>query len=338
MVQAVTLSDVARAAGVSVATASRALNGSARTVRPALSDRVHAAARRLDYAPNGPAQAVARGSTSVVGLVVHDIADPYFSAIAAGVSRAADDAGLLVMLSSTTGRPDQEVHYLRALRAQRGRAAILAGSRRTDRSRDAALAAEIASYQQAGGRVVAISQAHLLVDTLVIDNRGGAADLARALLGRGYTSFGILAGPADLATARDRHDGFARSVVDAGHAPPVAVHGDFTRDGGYAAMTELLGRRADLECVFAVNDVMAMGAIAACRDRSVALPGDLALAGFDDIATLRDVSPSLTTVRLPLVDLGVEALRLITEPPAAEPRRHHRHGEVVLRASTPPRR
>ncbi|TWP33942.1 LacI family DNA-binding transcriptional regulator [Leekyejoonella antrihumi] len=334
----VTLSDVAREAGVSVATASRALNGSSRTVRPDLSARVAAAARRLDYAPNAQAQAMARGATTMVGLIVHDIADPYFSAIAAGVSRAADDAGLLVMLSNTLGRPEQELRYLKALRAQRGRAAILVGSQRTDRDHSAAVSSEVAAFEHAGGRVVAISQARLPVDTIVIENAAGAGALARKLAEMGHSRFGVLAGPSDLLTARDRHRGFQRGAVDAGCAPPIAVHGAFTRDGGHSAMAQLLDSGCQIDCVFAVNDVMAVGAIAACRDRGLQLPKDLAIAGFDDIATLRDITPSLTTVRLPLTELGKQAMELVTAPPGTAPKRSRVKGTVVIRDSTPAHR
>jgi LacI family transcriptional regulator len=161
-----TLSDVAAEAGVSLATASRVLHGT-RPVGTELVSRVAEAAARLQYAPNAQAQAMAKGTTTVVGLLVHDIADPYFSSIAAGVSREADEAGLLVMLSSSMGRSDQELRYLRALRAQRSRAVILVGSRRTDDPEGAALRAEIRAFENSGGRVVAISQARLPVDTLV---------------------------------------------------------------------------------------------------------------------------------------------------------------------------
>lgn len=102
-------------------------------------------------------------------------------------------------------------------------------------------------------------------------------------------------------------------------------------------MTELLDNAGELDCVFAVNDVMAMGAIAACRDRGIRLPDGLALAGFDDIATLRDISPSLTTVRLPLTELGEQAITLVAEAPAGSPRRRRAKGTVALRESTPPR-
>jgi LacI family transcriptional regulator len=280
---------------------------------------------------------MARGATTVVGLLVHDISDPYFSAIAAGVSRAAEDLGLLVLLGSTRGRPEEELRYLNTIRAQRGRAAILTGSRRDDPVHLQRLAAEVEAFGRAGGRVVAVTQARLPVDTVVIENRASATALARELVGLGYRRFGVLAGPRALLTARDRHRGFHDGVVAAGGNRPVAVHGDFTRDGGYAAMGELLDTAPDVECVFAVNDVMAVGAIAATRARGLRLPEDVALAGFDDIATLRDVTPALTTVRLPLEEIGAQAMAMVAEEAAASPRRRRVKGEVVLRDSTPRR-
>ena len=332
----VTLSDVAREAGVSVATASRALNGSTRTVGPELVARVATAARLLQYAANAQAQAMATGATNVVGLLVADIADPYFSAIAAGVSKAADEAGLLVMLSTTMGRPEHEVRYLRALRAQRGRAAILAGSRRADGEDADRLVIEIKAFERAGGKVVAISQGRLPVDTIVVENSTGASALATELVRLGYSRFGILAGPEQLLTARDRSRGFGRGLLGSGCPPPAVVHGDFTRDGGYAAMSRLLDQ-TQVECVFAVNDVMALGAMTACRDRGLVVPDDLAVAGFDDITPLRDVWPALTSVRLPLSEMGARAMNLVSRASGDSPRRSRVRGAVVLRASTPPR-
>jgi LacI family transcriptional regulator len=340
---AVTLSDVAREAGVSVATASRAINGGTRRVREDLRERVTAAAARLNYAVNAQAQATARGRTNVVGLVVHDIADPYFASIAAGVMRAAERHGLLVTVGSTDGRPERELDYLAALRGQRGQAVILAGSRVDDARILRALAEQIAAFEAGGGRAVVISQQLLPVDTVVVENRGGARALAAELAGRGYSRFGVLAGPRALVTARDRLEGFRDGLARAGLRAPAVVRGEFTRDGGHAAMNELLDSEfwdADgIECVFAVNDVMAVGAMTACRERGLALPDDLALAGFDDIATLRDVHPALSTVRLPLAEIGASALDLVlTGTAGTAPRQRRVKGEVVLRASTPGRR
>ena len=333
----VTLLDVARAAGVSLATASRALNGSTRKVRPDLQERVLAAADALHYSANAQAQAMARGRTNLVGLIVSDVGDPYFSTIAAGVIRAAEDHRLVVTMACTFGREERELDYLAALRSQRARAVIVAGSRVNDKALLDRLGDEVRSFEQSGGRVAFISQRRIEADTVVLENRAGARALAEELCGLGHRRFAVLAGRADLLTARDRCAGFREGVARAGGRidPSDIVHGGFTRDGGYEAMNELLDRGTDATCVFAVNDVMAVGAMAALRDRGVPLPSGMAVAGFDDIGTLRDVSPALTTVRVPLEDLGVWALDMVLQEPADQPRVRRVRGEVVLRESTP---
>ncbi|MQA25041.1 MAG: substrate-binding domain-containing protein, partial [Micromonosporaceae bacterium] len=215
-----------------------------------------------------------------------------------------------------------------------------AGSRVDDPDLLGRLRAELDAFESAGGRAVAISQDKLGTDTVVVENRAGAMSLAEALADLGHRRFAVLAGPPDLLTARDRLTGFREGLERAGAQVRAehVVHGDFTRDGGYAAMARLLDRRDDVTCVFAVNDVMAVGAMAVMRDRGMTLPEAMAIAGFDDISTLRDVTPSLTTVRLPLERLGSTAVELMTQPLAETPRVRRLKGEVVLRASTPPTR
>jgi LacI family transcriptional regulator len=146
----------------------------------------------------------------------------------------------------------------------------------------------------------------------------------------------VLAGPTSLLTARDRLAGFRAGLREQGIelARDAVVHGAFTRDGGYEAAQELLARAAGATCVFAVNDVMAVGAMAALRAHGVAVGADLSVAGFDDIAWLRDVVPSLTTVRIPLEQMGVDAMRMVLDDAPAVPRVLSVHGEVVLRDST----
>ncbi|MFF1822197.1 LacI family DNA-binding transcriptional regulator [Kribbella sp. NPDC058245] len=328
----VTLLDVAQRAGVSVATASRVLNGGDRIPRPELQERVKAAADELGYTPNAQAQALAKSSTNVVGILVHDIEDPYFAAIANGVMRAADERNLLVMLASTFRDAEREIAYLASLRAQRARAAVMIGSRRTDAESLTRTASEVSSFLNSGAGLALVSQSGMPAHTIEPDNRAGAAELARSLAGLGWRKFGILGGPDTLATARDRRDGFVAGLADSGLEPVAIEIGDFTRDGGYAAAEELLDRGVDVDCLFAVNDVMAVGAMSALRARGVAVPGQLGVAGFDDIATLRDVWPSLTTVRLPLEQMGRRALELAIE--GGEATTETFKAEVVLREST----
>ncbi|GAB2665152.1 LacI family DNA-binding transcriptional regulator [Kribbella swartbergensis] len=328
----VTLLDVAQRAGVSVATASRVLNGGDRVPRPELQERVKAAADELGYTPNAQAQALAKSSTNVVGILVHDIEDPYFAAIANGVMRAADERNLLVMMASTFRDADREIAYLSSLRAQRARAAVMIGSRRTDPESLARTANEIETFLNSGAGLALVSQSGMPAHTIEPDNRAGAAELARSLAGLGWRKFGILGGPDTLATARDRREGFVAGLAESGLEPVAVETGEFTRDGGYAAAEALLDRKTDLDCVFAVNDVMAVGAMSALRSRGVDVPRELGVAGFDDIATLRDVWPGLTTVRLPLEQMGRRALELAIE--GGEATTETFKAEVVLREST----
>jgi LacI family transcriptional regulator len=337
---AATLADVATRAGVSLATASRVLNGSpGRRVSEALSARVLAAATELDYSPNAQAQAMARGRSSTLGLVVHDIADPYFSSIAAAVITAAAARGLLVSVASTQRDPTTELRHVELLRQQRAQAVVLAGSRIDDTTLLDPMRAALRSFTRSGGRAACIGQDVLGVSTVVVENRLGAAALARSLHDVGHRRFGVLAGPPRHLTARDRTEGFCYSLseLDAEPARELVVPCDFTRAGGYAATVDLLARNQGalpIDCLFAVNDVMALGALAALREAGLHVPRDIALAGFDDIPSLLDVVPALTTVRLPMAAMGAAVVDLALDESPDETRRMRVRGEIVLRDST----
>jgi len=336
----VTLQDVADRAGVSITTASRVVNDGSRRVGEHLAQRVHQAVADLGYTANLQARAVATGRSSMVGVVVHDIADPYFSSIAAGLIEVADSRQLLVCMSSTPANETAERQYVALMRAQRARAVILIGSRTGDAAARCALREEIAAFARQGGRVVCVGQPLLGVDTIMPENAAGADALARALAALGHRRFAVLAGPRGLLTVQERVGGF-RAGLEAwsvGPDPARIVHGAFTRDGGYEAMSSILAAGGPLpDCVFAVNDVMAVGALARLRAAGIAVPADIAVAGFDDILTLRDVTPPLTTVRLPLKRMGEMAANLVlTEGEPGQPRVVPVPGEVIMRDSTVP--
>ncbi|WP_121057174.1 LacI family DNA-binding transcriptional regulator [Microbacterium telephonicum] len=330
----VTLNDVAAAAGVSLATASRVLNGSTRVVAETYRVRVEKAAAELGYSANLSAQATARGTSAVVALLVADIADPYFGELAAGVARGADEAGLVVTIATTDRDPDRELRLVRALRGQRPRGVILAASR-TSAEFPADLARELDLIASAGGRVVALGAGAGAVRGIALDNRGGAEALGRALADAGYRKAVVLAAAEGVVTSDDRVAGFTAGFVAAGGADPRVVRGGFTREAGAAAMAEALADGvAPGTVVFGISDVVAIGAMGAVRAAGRDIGADIALCGFDDIPTSRDVTPALTTVRVPLEAIGYAALRAAVDaddapvPPALE---------VVLRASTPPR-
>jgi LacI family transcriptional regulator len=310
-VSAPTLSDVAAAAGVSLATASRVINGSARKVAEGYRERVLEAAARVGYSPNLFAQAVARGASRIAALLVSDLADPYFSTIAAGVARAAGSEGLLVTVAVTERNYNRELELLRELGGLRPRLLIMVGSRQLDEPRRGELIQELEGFRARGGGLVLVGKHELPFGTIDFQNAAGSEALAAALVKRGHQRFAILSGPKNLLVARERVSGFVAGLRSHGIqiAPERLFWGEFSRDGGYRAMTDLLasGDR-DTQCVFAVNDVMAIGALTALREAGLQAPSPIAIAGFDDITAARDAAPALTTVRVDLEGIGERAV------------------------------
>ncbi len=309
-----TLQDVAAAAGVSLATASRSLHHGTRAPRPELREKVLRAAADLGYTSNGPAQALARSTTPVVGLIVHDITDPYFAALAIGAMRVAHDHGLLVLVGNTFRDPALEFDYLARLRAQRARGVLLLASGFSDSRYQDALRQELAAFEALDGRIACVSDHGIDADSVLPEHRAGAQLVADYLVGLGHTRIGLITGPANLLTSRERVHGFRDRLraLDCPLDPARIVRGDFTRDGGRRAALELMRRNTDVTAIFALNDMMAVGALVALRDdlgRTV--PDDVSVVGYDDVPLTRDLHPPLTTVHLPLEEIGEHGMRLL---------------------------
>ncbi len=313
-----TLSDVARHAGVSLATASRAINGSStRIVGEEMRNRVLTSAKLLGYAPDANAQAMARGTTRAVGVIVHDLTDPYFAAIADAMSRTAHERDMFLTLATTGNHIDQLAVVVGQLDTLRVRAMVMVGGRWKADGPSEALMRAVERYTGRGGRLVTIGMEVPGVDIVRVDNADGMRQLAHHLYGLGYRRPLLLAGPELHSTASARSQAFVNAMAALGE--PVdddhRVSSDFTRIGGAIAMRMALESRLDFDVVVAANDVMALGAIAEARVYGVRIPRELGFAGFGDISTLADVVPSLTTVRVPTADLGRLALNLALAGP-----------------------
>ena len=333
------LLDVAAAAGVSLAAASRALSGS-----PGVSERVaahvRAVAADIGYIPNAHARALAGGAPEVVGLIVHDVGDPYFAEIARGVLRATERRGLMALICQTQRDPAAELDRIRSLRANRVGAIVLAGSGYSDATLVKTTVRELASFTSAGGRIAVIGRHHLPVDAVLPDNRAAGVTLMNHLLDLGHRKIGLVSGPVILTTVEDRTAGVLAAAQSAGIDPdslPVE-YGDFTRDGGAAASARLMARAPEITALVALNDAMAIGSLAAADAAGIEVPRRLSIVGFDDIPTAADVRPTLTTVRLPMAEMGERALEMALSEPSTRPRRRRTgHALVVRDSSGPPR-
>ncbi|WP_109471583.1 LacI family DNA-binding transcriptional regulator [Ornithinimicrobium cavernae] len=329
------LSDVAEEAGVSIATASRALSGAA-GVSESMADRVRTVAAELGYVANLHARTLAGGPTSVVGLVVHEIGDPYFAEIASGVLGLAAAEGLTVQICHSGRDPEAELTQIRTLIANGVGAVIVAGSGFVDREIRAKVTATLKSYLADGGRVAVIGRHHLAVDTVQPENDKGGHAIAEHVVSLGHRRIGIISGSRALTTIHDRLGGMDRALqaVGLGVASTPLVEAAFTRDGGKEAALELLERAPDVTAIMALNDDMAIGALSVLRDRGIPVPGQISVTGFDDVAVAQDLAPSLTTVRLPMGEMGRQALELALSPAAKRSRRRTARAELIVRAST----
>ncbi|MFJ9825974.1 LacI family DNA-binding transcriptional regulator [Streptomyces sp. NPDC101160] len=344
----VTLADVAARARVSPATVSRVLNGNY-PVAAATRERVMHAVDELDYVPNGPASSLAAATSDLVGILVNDIADPFFG-IMAGAAQSAMGAGgpglaggeKLAVVCNTGGSPERELTYLTLLQRQRAAAVILTGGSLEDAGHQAAVTAKLARLAEAGTRLVLCGRPpvpDVAAATLAFDNRTGARLLTEHLLALGHRRIGYVAGPADRTTTRHRLEGHRAALAAAGVPEGPTAHGPYDRASGRTATTELLRRAPGLTAVVAANDTVALGVCAALRERGLSIPGDVSVAGFDDLPFTVDVVPALTTVRLPLHEAGARAGRLALGTEAAPaggtaviP------AELVVRGSTAPPR
>ena len=330
------LADVAEAAGVSLATASRSLRGLT-GVSEEVAARVRRTAEGMGYLGNTHAQSLAGGATSIAGLLVHQIDDPYFTEIAAGVVHAAEERGLIVQVAHSGRDPQRELRQLRSLAAQRARAIIVAGSGYVDPLQEADARRLLATYQQGGGRAAVIGRHQLGVDALLPDNRGAATAVARHLVELGHTEVVIVSGPETLTTVQDRLGG-AVDVLTAAGVRQHVVATDFTAAGAGPAAMGALRQWPDTTAILALNDSMAIAILVALRRAGISVPADVSVAGFDDVAVAELLFPSLTTARFPLEEMGREALDLTTRPPATRPRRKSVPARLIRRESTAPPR
>jgi LacI family transcriptional regulator len=319
---AITIKDVAKAARVSVATVSRALNASGK-VTEETRRQVAAAAAKLGYVPHEAARSLSSRRTRCIGAVLPDLHGEFFSELIRGIDRAARSHGLHLLLSSSHGDADE---LAAALLAMRGRVdgllvmSAYADNDVLDRNLQPTLPAVLVNSGEGGSRYSA----------LLIDNFGGAAAMVRHLAGRGHRRIAMISGPEDNFDARERLAGYTEALHEL--KPGASAHvlrGDFSEESGYRAGRRLVSMSERPDAIFAANDMMAIGCIFALTEAGLSVPGDIAVAGFDDIPIARYVSPALTTVRVRIAELGELALeRLVL---AIAERGQDRHSVQTLR-------
>jgi LacI family transcriptional regulator len=300
------ITEVARRAGVSIATASRVVGAADYPVSAATRARVLEAARSLDYVPNALARGLHKSHIPVVGVVVHDITDPYFAEVVRGVEDAANESGYLVVICSSEMDPQRENSHVRLLRSMRAAAVIICGSGVDDARVNAELERHLDGIRANGCAVVHLSPHARGEPEVRIDNEGGVAAMVAALVELGHSQIGFLAGPQSLYVARHRLAGYRRGLAQAGltHDARLVVNATFDIDGGARSVDRLLSTGVPFTALACANDLLALGAIRRLTELGKSVPRDVSVAGFDDISIASMTAPSLSTVRLPLRAMG----------------------------------
>jgi LacI family transcriptional regulator len=323
----VTIHDVAARAGVSVATVSRVLNGK-EGVREATLRQVLDAAKALSYVPNVAARSLSIQRTQTVGIVLPDVHGEFFSEVIRGIDVAARAARYHILVSGSHSDVGEMLEVVEAMRGRVDGLVVMAP--------DVALA----SLQlPADLPLVLLNSTADGRDAITIDNYGGALLMMGHLGELGHRRIAFLNGPAQNADARERLRGFRDAMHGLGvpATRSLELAGDFTEESGHGAAQKILKLEPRPTAIFAANDSMAVGALAALAEAGLEVPRDMSVTGFDDIPIARYVAPPLTTIRVDMADLGRRAFSLLfnaIEQPAAAGRRDCLTTALIIRKSS----
>jgi len=325
------IKDVAREAGVSVATVSRVFNDS-ELVSDDTRRIVRDVAGRLKYWPNGVARSLITSRTHAFGVLLPDLYGDFFSELIRGIDHAARREGFHLLVSSSHSDTNELVAAMRSMRGRIDGLVVMAPD----------LDSAGAIHDAAGGFPVVVLDPGIGLsswDTISIANQDGAFQVVRHLIGLGHRRIATITGPRDNIDAQQRVAGYRAALAEAGiaHDAQLEIEGDFTEPSGYHAVGTLLGLSPRPTAVFFGNDYMAIGALSALSEAGIHVPEDLAIAGFDDIAMARYLTPALTTVHVDLIEFGARAIRRLIEvkdgAPGGVPRHEVVGTQLVVRRS-----
>ena len=300
-----TINDVAARAGVSTATVSRALNGKS-TVDPELAARVLAAAEALGYQPNGPARNLRRQAADVLALIISDVENPFFTAIARGVEDVAARAGYSVVLCNADENADKERRYIDVAIQERV-AGVIVSPTSTATNVDLLIAR--------GTPVVAVDRPlpERTSDMVLVDTRLAAREATEHLITMGYQRIACVTGPSGVRTADDRLAGYRDALRTAGlrGSPRLVRRTEFKADGAHRAATDLLDQPEPPDAFLIANSAMAIGVLAALREHDRRPGRDIGVVAFDDVPWAELIDPPLSVVAQPAYEIGTVAAQLL---------------------------
>jgi LacI family transcriptional regulator len=301
-----TIQDVAIRAKVSITTVSRVINNSPHRVNRVTRERVLKTIKEMDFRPNALAQGLITKRTMTVGVIIPDISNPYYAEIVRGIQDTADDEGYAVILQNTDRRMERIIQHIHLFREKRVDGIIFSGGIIHGYE-------PLSALREFSQRIVVIGRHEVDFPAVRVDNIGGATLAIQHLVDLGHQRICFINGPEMSTSAIDRLQGFKNALAQNGipFEDSMVKRGNLTPESGYQAAKELLEMPDRPTAVLASNDLMAFGAIQAARDLGLSVPGDLAMVGFDNIQLSSYFYPTLTTVEIPMYNLGTAAMKMI---------------------------
>ena len=329
-----TMRDVARHAGVSIATVSHVINET-RPVSDTLRQRVLHSMETLGYQPNAIARALRNKHSSTLGLIVPDGRNPFFAEIAQGIEEVSLEHGYSLILCDSGNDLGKVLVHTKHLSAKRVDGIVFTTSGDDFEDVTSLLGGATAVL------VIDMDAGRFPADAILFDNFEGGRLATEHLLALGHRRIACITGPSRQSLRRERETGYRHALQEAGISPEDALirEGDFQPASGYHHALELLRQPEPPSAIFACNDLMAMGALRAAREMGLDVPAQLSIIGFDDIYLAAYTSPTLSTVRLPKREMGRQAAHMLLERiqnPARPVQRHTVALELVVRESTAP--
>jgi len=309
MKQRITIREVAQEANVSPSTVSRVINGrEADHMRPETKQRVVDAMQALSYTPVKAAQQLRRQRSQRLGVLVPDISNLYFALLVRGIEAEAFDRGFTTLICDSDQQLGREQRYLEILLAEDVDGVLFVPTAKPNMT-------ALQRLVDRGTRVIVPDRRIANLPYVEADNLQASCELANHVVDLGYRRIAYIAGPEGVSTADDRLAGFLQALKSHGVKPAVLYHGDFTYESGYDCGSEILDRD-DIQAVLTGNDLMAFGVLRAAEERSLSVPKDLGVAGFDHVPHVPYATflrPELTTVEVPVYHIGQQATRLLLE-------------------------
>lgn len=304
----VTIHDVAAAAGVSSGTASRVLSGHPST-SPESRKRVTEAAHRLGYRPNARARSLRKAHTDTIGLLIPDVRNPFFAEIAHNAEQAALRHALSTLLCNANECTEQQDRYLDLLYSQRVDGIVVAPQGDGSGSLREVLALEVPMV------FVDRTISGIDVPSVTSDNRVGISQAVAHLAELGHRRIGLVSGPVETSTGRERLAAFCTAIADMGlESDPDLVHrGDFQAVGGVQGARALLDLAQPPTAIIAADSLMTFGVLDVLQERRIAVGADLSVVGYDDVAPYRWLSPQLTVIAHDPARMGVTAIDMLVD-------------------------